>query len=113
MPACGARARSGRYGAKRRRKWRRCAPERMLRFATPIKATRAASELEASRRLLARQSQDLRQKLDALQAAEQAGVKQVASMPTQELWKRLESQLGPGAVGKIESLNHRAIEPLK
>jgi hypothetical protein len=66
-------------------------------------SSRAASQLEASRRLLEQQAQDLRQKLAALQQTEQARVEQIATLPTPEVWKRLEEQLGEGAVIKEES----------
>jgi hypothetical protein len=71
---------------------------------------RAASQLEASRRLLARQSQDLREKLDALQASEQTRVAQVAVLPASEISARLREQLGEGS---IEPSSDRAIERLK
>ena len=64
---------------------------------------RAASELEASRRLLAQQSQSLREKLDALQTAEQTRVAQVAVLPASEIVSRLREQLGEGAMLYKES----------
>ncbi len=64
---------------------------------------RAVSELEASRRLLQTQSQDLRQKLATLETAERNRVEQVAALPAQEIWKRLGEQLGEGAIGQKES----------
>ena len=64
---------------------------------------RASSELQASRRLLQRQSQELGQKLDGLAAEEKSRVQQVAALPAAEIWKRLSSQLGPGGVTQAES----------
>lgn len=59
---------------------------------------RASSELQASRRLLQRQSQELGQKLDALQASEQRKVEQVAALSAVEIGRRLGVQLGPGMI---------------
>ena len=64
---------------------------------------RAASELEASRRLLEQQAQDLRQRLAALEQAEHTQIQQVAALPAAEIWKRLGEQLGAGAIGEKES----------
>lgn len=61
---------------------------------------RALSELGASRRLLELQSRDLRQKLATLETLERTQVDQVASLPAPEIWKRLNEQLGQGAIGQ-------------
>jgi len=59
---------------------------------------RAASELEASRRLLEQQAQNLRQRLATLEQTEHTRVEQVAVLPVSEISKRLSEQLGPGAI---------------
>jgi hypothetical protein len=59
---------------------------------------RAVSELEASRRVLEQQSQDLRQRLATLEGAERTRVAQVAALSAPEVWKRLGEQLGPGSI---------------
>ena len=64
---------------------------------------RALSELGASRRLLELQSQDLRQKLATLETVERTQVDQVAALPAPDIWKRLNEQLGQGAIVQTES----------
>lgn len=59
---------------------------------------RAQSELQASRRLLQQQSEELGQKLAGLAAAEQRKVEQVAALSAAEIGKRLAEQLGPGMI---------------
>src|SRR5271169_356870 len=64
---------------------------------------RAATELEASRRLLEEQAQDLRQRLATLEQAEHTRVEQVAAMSATEISKRLGEQLGAGSITNGET----------
>src|SRR5271169_4924698 len=64
---------------------------------------RAATELEASRRLLEEQAQNLRQRLATLELSEHAQVQQVAALPASEISKRLGEQLGAGSITNGET----------